>query len=194
LGVAAGALGQALDRQWLQSLTRPAALLATATLLGAAAWRLLGWNAPRSVTPGTTRSPYARALKRAFALPPLARAGALGLASTLLPCGWLWSFVILAAGTGSAWSGGVVMASFWVGTLPALAGVGAIARLLGKRLVPRVTSLVLVVLALVSFGLHTRLLGRATAATPRETAAFVAPAPTERTSIPPAHGAGHCHE
>ncbi|MCA9786726.1 MAG: sulfite exporter TauE/SafE family protein, partial [Candidatus Cloacimonetes bacterium] len=41
--------------------------------------------------------------------PPLWRAGMLGLASTLLPCGWLYAFAITAAGTGSPWQGALVM-------------------------------------------------------------------------------------
>ncbi len=56
--------------------------------------------------------------------PPLFRALALGLASTLLPCGWLYAFVITAAGTGSPWQGALVMGAFWTGTLPVMLALG----------------------------------------------------------------------
>lgn len=58
---------------------------------------------------------------------------AVGLLSALLPCGWLWSFVAVAGTTGEASSGAAVMAVFWVGTVPALAAVGGLARLFGVR-------------------------------------------------------------
>lgn len=70
--------------------------------------------------------------------PPVVRAFALGLASTLLPCGWLYGFAATAAGTGSTLEGAAVMATFWMGTVPAMvfAGVSsrALARVVGPRL------------------------------------------------------------
>ena len=53
-----------------------------------------------------------------------ARAGVLGLSSTLLPCGWLYAFAAFAAGSGSAASGAFVMSAFWLGSLPVMLGVG----------------------------------------------------------------------
>ena len=47
-----------------------------------------------------------------------------GLGTTLLPCGWLYVFVATAGGTGSARDGVLVMAIFWLGTVPALVAVG----------------------------------------------------------------------
>lgn len=44
----------------------------------------------------------------------------LGLASGLLPCGWLWSYLWLAATRSSVESATLTMAAFWLGTLPAL--------------------------------------------------------------------------
>lgn len=49
---------------------------------------------------------------------------AFGAVSGLLPCGLLWSALALAVPAGSAWGGAAVLASFWLGTLPAL-GVAA---------------------------------------------------------------------
>jgi sulfite exporter TauE/SafE len=51
------------------------------------------------------------------------RAGLLGLLTGLLPCGWLYAFVVSAAGTGSAWRGAGFMALFWLGTVPALVAI-----------------------------------------------------------------------
>lgn len=62
------------------------------------------------------------------------RAFAMGLLHALLPCGWLWAFVALAAGTGAPLTGAVTMVAFWLGTLPALVGVTALAAPLVARL------------------------------------------------------------
>jgi len=40
----------------------------------------------------------------------------IGLATVLLPCGWLYSFVALAAVQGSALQGAIIMFVFWIGT------------------------------------------------------------------------------
>ncbi len=44
----------------------------------------------------------------------------IGFLSFLLPCGWLYTYVIAAAGTGNAAIGGLTLFCFWLGTLPAL--------------------------------------------------------------------------
>jgi sulfite exporter TauE/SafE len=51
---------------------------------------------------------------------PAARAYLGGLLTTWLPCGWLYLFVLVAAGTGNIASALLVMTAFWLGTLPAL--------------------------------------------------------------------------
>jgi sulfite exporter TauE/SafE len=68
-----------------------------------------------------------------FGLPIPARGFATGLLTTLLPCGWLYLFALIAAGTGHPISGGIVMAAFWVGTVPALVTLVAGVRLLSQR-------------------------------------------------------------
>ena len=57
---------------------------------------------------------------------PWLRASLLGTLTPLLPCGWFYAFAVTAAGTGSIASGATVMAVFWLGTVPALLGVGAV--------------------------------------------------------------------
>ena len=56
--------------------------------------------------------------------PPLHAAAILGLSSTLLPCGFLYAFYVAAAATGAAATGALVMAAFWLGTVPLLLGFG----------------------------------------------------------------------
>lgn len=58
-----------------------------------------------------------------FRLPIPARGLATGLLTVLLPCGWLYLFALVAAGTGSMLMGSVVMIAFWIGTVPALVGL-----------------------------------------------------------------------
>ncbi|MFO0569855.1 MAG: sulfite exporter TauE/SafE family protein [Polyangiaceae bacterium] len=83
--------------------------------------------------------------------PPVARALIVGLASTLLPCGWLYAFAVAAAGTGSAVNGAVVMLAFWAGTVPLLLGLGVGMQSLAARL--RVHVPVLSAIALLAIGI-----------------------------------------
>lgn len=57
----------------------------------------------------------------------------LGGLTGLMPCGWLWAYVVVAAGTGSVLGGAAVMGAFWLGTVPALAVVGVALGKLGRR-------------------------------------------------------------
>jgi sulfite exporter TauE/SafE len=50
----------------------------------------------------------------------------LGVSTAGLPCPWLYSFVMLAATTGSAAFGMKVMVAFWLGTVPALLVAGTV--------------------------------------------------------------------
>jgi hypothetical protein len=85
------------------------------------------------------------------------RAFATGLLTTLLPCGWLYAFVLVAAGTASAPTGVLVMLAFWLGTLPGLVLLGAMVHRLASALRVRVPVLTSVIL--LGFGLLS-LLGR----------------------------------
>jgi len=51
------------------------------------------------------------------------RSSVLGLLTGLMPCGWLYAFVVSAGGTGSTWRGAAFMVLFWAGTVPALVAV-----------------------------------------------------------------------
>jgi len=90
---------------------------------------------------------------------PARKAAILGMLTGLLPCGWLWAFVITAGGTASPLTGAVVMFAFWLGTVPAMVGVlgllgPALARLRARM--PMVTAAMLIVLGLGSLALRWR--------------------------------------
>lgn len=68
-----------------------------------------------------------------FRLPIAARGLATGLLTALLPCGWLYLFALVAAGTGSFAMGPLVMTAFWVGTVPALVGLVTGTQMLAQR-------------------------------------------------------------
>lgn len=85
--------------------------------------------------------------------PPVVRALLIGLLTTILPCGWLYAFVITAAGTGSPLAGAATMAAFWLGTVPMLVGVGLgvqkLAGVLG-RVVPVATAGAIMILGIIT--------------------------------------------
>jgi sulfite exporter TauE/SafE len=161
LGAIAGLVGAAVDLGGsLVGVQRGAAVGAGAIMVGfglLAVLRHAGVNIPRTPLPAWLTSLARRAHNRAFDLSPIARAAAVGLLTTLLPCGWLYAFVVTAAGTAHPLHGGLAMAAFWAGTLPVMGalglGLGALAGPLRRHL-PLVTSL-----ALVAVGMWT-LLGR----------------------------------
>lgn len=83
-----------------------------------------------------------------FAMPPSLRAVSVGILTTLLPCGWLYLFALFAAGTGSMQMGGITMAAFWLGTVPALTALIAGTQTLSSefvRVVPVVTAILMII-------------------------------------------------
>lgn len=162
LGAAAGTAGKLLNLAGvLVGLSRTAAVIAGAFMIVFAAVTLMrtcGVHLGRVKLPAFWTRLIQRAHRMAMDRPPLARAAAIGLLTTLLPCGWLYAFAVTAAGTGNPLSGGAAMAVFWAGTLPMLVALGAGVRGvlggLGRR-APLVTALLVA-----SAGLYT-LVGRA---------------------------------
>jgi uncharacterized protein len=160
LGGAAGVLGAALDATGgvllgVQRVTAIAAgLLITLwgvhTLLEA-----LGVRVPRLGAPGALRALAGRSIGAVASAPPLGRALVVGLATGLLPCGWLYAFVVTAAGTGSALGGAALMAVFWVGTLPVMLSVGAGLQALAgplRRHIPVACAMAMIVVGLLAVG------------------------------------------
>jgi len=91
------------------------------------------------------------------------RAGLLGIVSTFLPCGWLYSFTAVAAASADPLQGALVMAAFWLGTVPILASFGGFSRMIGagvRAYAPRIAGALLIVAGLFSlFSRHELLLG-----------------------------------
>ncbi len=153
LGVAAGALGHALNAAGtLAGIQRAAAITAGTLMIVWGAYSVmaaLGIPVHAFTVPGSWRRAMGSVLLRLREQPPVIRASATGLTTTLLPCGWLYAFVITAAATGSASAGAMVMFVFWIGTLPVMLAVGFGARRLmgsfGARM-PLVSGTAIIVL------------------------------------------------
>ena len=75
----------------------------------------------------------------------------LGLGSALLPCGWLYGFVLLAASTQSTLKGALLLFIFWLGGLPLLSMTPWLFRKATKPFqekMPRLISILLVLMGL----------------------------------------------
>lgn len=188
LGAIAGTLGAALDLGGsLVGLQRAAAIIAGACMIVfglLAVLRTCGVAIPRMPLPRGLTTLAKAAHGRVFDFPPALRALSLGLLTTLLPCGWLYAFVITSAGTAHPLPAMLTMAAFWAGTLPVLVSLGVgLSALTGslRRHVPLATSLLLVVVGLAT------VLGRM--ALPISTEALAVPASMQdaEASIQNAH-------
>ncbi|MDX2115994.1 MAG: sulfite exporter TauE/SafE family protein [Planctomycetota bacterium] len=160
LGVVAGGLGAAFNTGGeLLGVQRVAVVCAGSLMVGfgvITVLRLNGVKLPAAPVPQAARRLAERTLRSSLSLPPLLRAASTGLATTLLPCGWLYAFVITAAGTGRPGLGALTMAVFWLGTLPALVAVGAGVQSIAARLpaigrrVPLITATIIVAVGLLT--------------------------------------------
>lgn len=157
-GFLAGASGRLIDFGGeALGVQLVAARLAGSLMILFGAFRLwqLGGGRSWSVSQGPSVAPkpplVTRILIRVrpfiFRLPLAARGLVTGLLTALLPCGWLYLFALVAAGTGSVTSGPLIMVAFWVGTVPALVGLVAGTQVLAerfRRLVPLAAALLLI--------------------------------------------------
>jgi sulfite exporter TauE/SafE len=88
---------------------------------------------------------------------PVARAAAIGLLTPLFPCGWLYSFALLAAGTRSATAGGMVLGALWLGSLPSLiVAPAAMARWRHQLSLPQRRALAVVLILIGTYNLVSR--------------------------------------
>jgi len=122
VGLIFGALGMAINagssvHRWQQLATYFAGGLTIA--IGVIA--LLRWSGIQIKLPGYA-GPIQKLLQKLFqktmSLSPLPRALVIGMLTSLMPCGWMYTFGITAAGTGSPISGVLLMVVFWAGTVP----------------------------------------------------------------------------
>lgn len=148
LGAVGGGAGKALDRLGdFAGLSHLAALVSGVLVI---LWGLAVF------IPGlASRLPIAQLIEpgliRLGKKPRVFRASLLGVFTPLLPCGWLYAFVLTAAGTGSVFGGLSVMGAFWLGTVPALLGMGAVLSRMGdslRRRLPMLTGATLIALGL----------------------------------------------
>jgi sulfite exporter TauE/SafE len=159
LGAAAGLAGGVLDLGGnLIGIQRVASIVAGLTIAGLGLLHLARLAGLRLPAIGAF-PPLVTAMRAmhgfAARLRPFPRGLTLGLGTPLLPCGWLWAFIAIAAGTGTALGGAAVLSAFWFGTVPALVavtgGAGAMAALRSPRLaaaVPTVAALAMVAIGL----------------------------------------------
>lgn len=161
LGATAGALGGALDLAGrVGNVQRTATLLAGVLVLG---WGLYLLIANKPVVSRGGSSKFGDALVRIRHKPPRLRAWLMGTLTGLLPCGWLWAFVVTAGGTGSAALGASVMAAFWLGTVPAMVGLLAFAGPVFARLrarMPAITAAALIAIGVGTLALRWHDAGR----------------------------------
>jgi sulfite exporter TauE/SafE len=117
LSTSSGPIHGASINQWQQTATYVAGGLMI--LVGVIA---LARHFGVRITLPTIATPVQRFLQSAFQrtirLAPLPRAITIGMLTSLMPCGWLYTFAISAAGTGAPVSGMLLMITFWAGTVP----------------------------------------------------------------------------
>lgn len=155
LGAISGALGAAVDAGGaFAGVQRAAAVLAGGLMVAYGAVMLARIaGVPLGPLGSSSSTLIARAVRRITTLPAFHRAGALGLLTTLLPCGWLYIFVISAGATASPPLGALVMAAFWAGTLPVLLSLGIGVRMASsalRRHIPTITSLAVVAIGILT--------------------------------------------
>lgn len=159
-GLAAGLIGGLLTSggDWL-GWQQSAARIAGSLMIGLGVWKLLNWWHRPNVSVANFQ---ARSIGNRFSaivssklvmtrpwinrLPGVLRATAIGSITTLLPCGWLYLFVLVAAATASPKLATLVMVAFWVGTLPALTALVGGAMVASSRIYPSMPLIVAIVL------------------------------------------------
>ena len=128
LGLAVGFVASSLGRwDWFKSVGTWAGVL----LIGMGVWRLLDALSPgglfitdREAKHGKWVQAWSMQLAKFRRLLPRhsrwQSAFGWGLTTTLLPCGWLYVFVVTAAASTSTLMAIATMIAFWIGTLPLL--------------------------------------------------------------------------
>jgi sulfite exporter TauE/SafE len=169
LGALAGLLGGAVDMAGhFAAIQHGAAIAAGILIVGwglrtiaiARGWLTASGSAPVLFQHGLVQLRTRRAVSRAWLI---------GVLTGLLPCGWLWVFVVSAAGTGGPWTGAAVMSVFWLGTVPAMTGLltfggPMIAR--ARRKLPVITAGVMIALGLATLATRWRDSGASGATAP----------------------------
>lgn len=157
LGVLAGYTGNALNQIGEQfGLTQIAALCTGILLILTGTCGLLRMK----VRVGNGFFHVLQSIRQRFIPDPsrsIAYPFSIGFCSTFLPCGWLYSFVAVAATQPSVPQSMIVMFLFWIGTVPILALIGGISNLIVSplsRYAPIIGSLLLILAGCFSIRNH----------------------------------------
>lgn len=147
LGLLAGIFGESLRElgilvgaQYLSSVVIGAVLIASglASLLNVRPWAQQVAAASNILRKAFRIFSHGRLASSEFF-----RAYLLGITSTLLPCGWLYSYAAVAASTENIRTSVLVMFVFWLGTIPSLFLAGYLAQRAGSpllRMAPKLTA------------------------------------------------------
>lgn len=156
VGVVAGLVGQVVDDAGVLVGVQRIAAIAAGTMIAAfgaiGVARAFGARIPSAGVPAPLVAVAQRVHAQTLRLPAAHRGLPLGLATPLLPCGWLYAFAAISAASASPAVGALVMAAFWLGTVPAVVLASNGARIAFARLgraAPVVAGL-----AMVAVGVH----------------------------------------
>lgn len=137
-GLLAGILGLAVNFSGEQfGLQQAAIYFAGGTLIlfgiiGIA--RNLGWRIPQAGFSQRLVGWLQSGIRATAGRLPTVRALTIGMLTTLMPCGWLYFFVIAASSTQSLIAAPLVMFFFWLGTLPVMLSLGISSNFLMKKM------------------------------------------------------------
>ena len=137
LGAVVGSIGVGLHAA--TGLHRVAGILTGVVLVALALHTLLGDTAVSAPLVRLGVKPKASGVLQRALVKLLARGGGwaaagIGLGSSLLPCGFLWAYVAVAGATSHVGMAMLVMAAFWLGTVPALLSINVGTHWLRRRL------------------------------------------------------------
>ena len=118
LGLLAGSLGYTLINEQVLPFKYSAGIMMGALLCSLGINFFFGWNWPEKILKGAGRKLWNHLLP--FLRKQNSQKFLLGFFTGVLPCGWLYSFVLVAAATKSPTIGALTMFAFWLGTVPAL--------------------------------------------------------------------------
>ena len=134
LGIVAGSLGFAFELNAALSEWQHLVTIGTGSLLIGIGFvgllRAFGWLSPGRWFSGVIAARLKPLQRRVATTSGTLRAFLVGAITVLMPCGWLYAFVIAAAATAHPLSGWLVMTVFWAGSVPIL-----VALMLGHGLI-----------------------------------------------------------
>jgi sulfite exporter TauE/SafE len=81
------------------------------------------------------------------------RGAFIGLMSGILPCGWLYAYVLSASTTQNPLAGMIIMTSFWLGTVPVLVIFARVIKKIDSKLlskIPKVTAFFIIILGILT--------------------------------------------